>query len=165
MNPEVPFLLGPQAEIPPPWLEAHASVLLASLTLALGVSWLAWRWLGRRKQPEDPGVTCQRALARARQSPDALTRVTAATAALRAYLAAVCAEAPAGLSTEQLTSRVGTSPLLATAADPIIRALRTADRAKFAGATVEDQRLLEQAEDALARVELARRALWKEALR
>ena len=165
MNPEAPFLLGPQPEIPPPWLEAHASILLASLTLALGLSWLAWRWFGRRMQPEDPGVTCQRALAHARQNPDALIRVTAATAALRAYLAAVCAEAPPGLSTEQLTSRVGTSPLLATAADPIIRALRAADGAKFAGAAVEDQRLLEQAEDALARVELARRALWKEALR
>lgn len=164
MNPEVPFLLGPQAEVPPPWLETHAATLLAAIGLIVGLSWLVGRLLRRRAQLEDPGIICQRALVAARKNPDALTRVTGATAALRAYLAAVCAEAPAGLSTEQLTSRVDTSPLLATAADPVIRALRAADEAKFAGAAVEDQRVLEQAEDALARVELARRALWKETL-
>lgn len=159
------LLLGPRAEVPPPWWEAHAAVLLAALGLAIGLGWLAWRLSRRRARTEDPADACRRALAAARAATEPAVRAAGATAALRAYLAAVCPEAPAGLSTEQLTARVGASPLLATAADPVVRALRAADAAKFAGADVEDARVLAQAEDALARVELARRALWKEALR
>jgi len=159
------LLLGPRAEVPPPWLEAHWQLLVAGAGLALGLGWLAWRAATRRRRPEDPADTCRRGLGEARAAATPGERAARATGALRAYLAAVVADAPAGLSTEQLAARCGRSPLLATAADPVIRALRAADAAKFAGEPVDAERVLAQAEEALARVELARRALWKEALR
>lgn len=159
------LLLGPRGEVPPPWLEANWPLLVAAGGLALGLGWLAWRLASRRRRPEDPADACRRALAGAARAGDPAERAARATSALRAYLAAVVADAPAGLSTEELASRCGRSPLLATAADPVIRALRSADAAKFAGEAVDADRVLSQAEDALARVELARRALWKEALR
>lgn len=159
------LLLGPRAEVPPPWLEAEWPLVAAAAGLALGLGWLAWRLASRRRQPEDPAETCRRALAAAAAEATPSGRAARATDALRAYLAAVVADAPAGLSTEELAARCGRSPLLATAADPVIRALRAADAAKFAGEAVDAGRVLAQASEALARVELARRALWKEALR
>ncbi len=159
------LLLGPRAEVPPPWLEANWPIVVAAAGLALGLGWVAWRLASRRRRPEDPAEACRRALAGAAAASAPAERAALATAALRAYLAAVVADAPAGLSTEELAARCGRSPLLATAADPVIRALRAADAAKFAGEAVDAARVLAQAEDALARVELARRALWKEALR
>lgn len=159
------FLLGPRAEVPPPWIEAHWPEVAAAAGLALGLGWLAWRVASRRRRPEDPAEACRRALVGAAGAAAPAERSARATEALRAYLAAVVADAPAGLSTEELAARCGRSPLLATAADPVIRALRAADAAKFAGEPVDADRVLAQASEALARVELARRALWKEALR
>lgn len=159
------FLFGPRAEVPPPWIEAHWPVVAAAAGLALGLGWLAWRVASRRRRPEDPAEACRRALADAAAAAAPAERASRAADALRAYLAAVVADAPAGLSTEELAARCGRSPLLATAADPVIRALRASDAAKFAGEAVDADRVLAQASESLARVELARRALWKEALR
>ena len=159
------LLLGPVAEVPPPWLEANWPLVAAGAGLALGLGWLAWRLASRARRPEDPADACRRGLAAARAAASGPEAAAVAAGALRAYLAAVVADAPAGLSTEELAARCGRSPLLATAADPVIRALRAADAAKFAGETVDGARVTTQAEEALARVELARRALWKEALR
>ena len=159
------LLLGPRAEVPPPWLEAQWPLVAAAAGLALGLGWLAWRLASRRRRREDPAAACRRALAGAADATTPAERASRATDALRAYLAAVVADAPAGLSTDELAARCGRSPLLATAADPVIRALRAADAAKFAGEPVDADRVLAQASEALARVELARRALWKEALR
>jgi hypothetical protein len=159
------LLLGPRGEVPPPWIEAHWPLVAAGLAVALALGWLGWLAARRRPRTEDPADACRRALGEARAAATPGERAARAADALRAYLAAVVADAPAGLSTEQLASRCGRSPLLATAADPVIRALRAADAAKFAGAPVDAPRVLAQAEEALARVELARRALWKEALR
>ncbi len=159
------ILLGPRGEVPPPWLEANWPLVAAAAGLALGLGWLAWRLASRRRRPEDPATACRRALAEAARAAAPAERAARSTAALRAYLAAVVADAPAGLSTEELAARCGRSPLLATAADPVIRALRAADAAKFAGDPVDADRVVAQAGEALARVELARRALWKEALR
>jgi hypothetical protein len=159
------LLLGPRAEVPPPWLEAHGATLLAALGLSLCLGWILWRTVRRKRRPEDPAQIFLKALAAAEAAPDAALKSSLATAALRAYLAAVCAEAPAGLSTQQLAASCERSALLATAADPILRALREADGAKFAGSDVDGDRVAELCAEAFARTDLARRALWKEALR
>jgi hypothetical protein len=159
------LLLGPRPEVPPPWLEAHGAALGAGLGLALCLGWILWRAARRRKRPADPAATFQAAHAEALAAPDTTAKAGRAAAALRAYLAAVCAEAPAGLSTQQLAAACERSALLATAADPILRALRAADGAKFAGRPVNGDEVAELCAEAFARVDLARRALWKEALR
>ena len=161
--PELPLLLGPMPEVPPSWLETHATAVAASVVLAGVLGWLAWRLLRRRAGAEDPALPCRRELIAARAEAGAAAQAARASRALRAYLAAVCPEALPGLSTEELAARCERSPLLATAADPAIRALREADRSKFAGDAADGNLVVALADESLARVELARRALWKEA--
>lgn len=158
-------LLGPRPEVPPPWLEAHGAALAAGLGLALCLGWLALRLARRRARPADPAEIFRRSHAGASAAPNPALKAGLAADALRAYLAAVCAEAPAGLSTQQLASSCERSALLATAADPTLRALRAADAAKFAGREVDGDEVAALCAEAFAHVELARRALWKEALR
>ena len=159
------LLLGPRPEVPPPWLEAHGATLAAGVGLALCLGWIAYRAARRRARPADPAEAFRRAHAAAAALGDAGAKSAGAAAALRAYLAAVCAEAPAGLSTQQLAASCERSALLATAADPLLRALRAADAAKFAGRPVDGDEVAALCAEAFARVDLARRALWKEALR
>lgn len=164
-DPAAALLLGPRPEVPPPWLEAHGAALAAGVGLALCLGWIAWRAARRRARPADPAEVFRAALAAAAAIPGDGARAAEAAGALRDYLAAVCAEAPAGLSTQQLAASCERSPLLSTAADPILRALRAADAAKFAGREVDGHEVAELCAEAFARVDLARRALWKEALR
>lgn len=159
------LLLGPRPEVPPPWLEAHGAALAAGLGLALCLGWIAFRLARRRARPADPAEAFRLRHAAAAAATDPALKASLATAGLRAYLAAVCAEAPAGLSTQQLAANCERSALLATAADPILRALRAADAAKFAGREVDGDEVAALCAEAFARVDLARRALWKEALR
>lgn len=159
------LLLGPRPEVPPPWLEAHGAALAAGVGLALCLGWIAYRAARRRARPADPAEVFRRAHAAAASLDDGGAKSAAAAAALRTYLAAVCAEAPAGLSTQQLAAGCERSALLATAADPLLRALRAADAAKFAGRPVDGDEVAALCAEAFARVDLARRALWKEALR
>ena len=155
-------LLGPRPEVAPGWLEAHGATLVAGLALAAAGTWLLVRLLRRRRVVRtNPAETFRARLAEARQAARA-RRAPLAAAALRAYLAALSADAPAGLTTEELAGAVVRSPLLATAADPILRALRSADRAKFAGEDHDGAETLALAELAFASLELARQALWKE---
>lgn len=158
-------LLGPRPEVPPPWLEAHGAALAAGLGLALCLGWIIRRAARRRARPADPAELFRQAHAAAAGLADPAAKAAAAAAALRAYLAAVCAEAPAGLSTQQLAASCERSALLATAADPLLRALRAADGAKFGGRAVDGDEVSALCAEAFARVDLARRALWKEALR
>lgn len=163
--PAAGLLLGPRPEIPPPWLEAHGAALAAAAGLALCLGWITWRAARRRSRPADPAELFAAALAGAQAADEPARKAALAAGALRAYLAAVCAEAPAGLSTQQLAAACERSPLLATAADPVLRALRAADVGKFAGKPVDGDQVAELCAEAFRRVDLARRALWKEALR
>lgn len=163
---DAPFLLlGPRPEVPPPWLEAHGAALAAGLGLALCLAWILLRRARRRARPADPAEAFRAAQRAAAAIRGDAARAAMITGALRDYLAAVCAEAPAGLSTQQLAARCERSPLLATAADPILRALRAADGAKFAGREVDADEVAALCAEAFARVDLARQALWREALR
>lgn len=159
------LLLGPRPEVPPPWLEAHGAALAAGAGLALCLGWIAWRAARRRARPADPADAFRAAQAAATAIRDEAALAAHMAGALRDYLAAVCAEAPAGLSTQQLAAGCERSPLLSTAADPILRALGAADGAKFAGREVDGREVAALCAEAFARVDLARRALWKEALR
>lgn len=164
--PEETFaLLGPKPEVPPGWLEANGLALGLGLTAALGVAWLVLSQVRRRRaRAVDPAADFRARLAAARQAAPG-RRAPLAAEALRRYLAAISADAPEGLTTQELAAALVRSPLLATAADPIVRALRAADQAKFAGEAVGEAAALDLAELAHANLELARRALWREAAR
>ncbi len=154
-------LLGPKPEVAPAWLEAHGLVLLASLAIFAVLIWGMLCWLRRRTTKlADPADIFRSQLAAARSA--ATHRRAALAIALRSYLAALTPAAATGLTTEELAAATVRSPLLATATDPILRALRVADRAKFSGAADDGAETLALAELAFANLELARQALWKE---
>lgn len=158
-------LLGPKPEVPPGWLEANGLAIGLALAAAAGLAWLALRLLRRRRASiADPAADFRARLAAARQAAHG-RRAPLAAEALRRYLAAICADAPEGLTTQELAGALIRSPLLATAADPIVRALRAADQAKFAGESAGEAEALDLAELAHANLELARRALWREVAR
>lgn len=155
-------LLGPRPEVAPGWLESHGAMLAVAVVATLTLASLVVLLLRRRRAPRpDPALAFRRAVAAARAAAPE-RRAPLAADALRAYLAALTADAPAALTTEELAGALVRSPLLATAGDPILRALRAADRAKFAGGNEPGDEALDLAELAFAHLELARRALWKE---
>jgi len=156
-------LLGPRPEVAPSWIEAHGLMLVVSLAILSFLIWGVIKLLQRRTtRRTNPADTFRAQLAAAR-SAATHRRAALAAGALRTYLAALPPSAATGLPTEELAAAAVRSPLLATAIDPILRALRTADRAKFAGAADDGAETLALAELAFANLELARQALWKEA--
>jgi len=155
-------LLGPRPEVAPGWLETHGATLSLALVAVALAAWLLIRLARRRGATKaNPAETFRAQLAAARAASPA-RRSALAAEALRAYLAALTPDARAGLTTQELAAAVSGSPLLACAAEPILRALRAADRAKFAGAADDGAETLALAELAFASLELARQALWKE---
>lgn len=164
-SPDTFALLGPRPEFAPGWLEAHGITLaFACIAIAMLV-WLSLHFLRRQRATKsNPAETFRAQLAAARAAAPS-QRAARAAEALRTYLAALTPEAGAGLTTQQLAAAVSTSALLACAADPILRTLRTADQAKFAGTPNDGAEALALAELAFAHLELARQALWKEVAR
>lgn len=155
-------LLGPRPEVAPAWLEAHGLALALSLAAACLAGWLLIRLARRRRVTRAcPAETFRAQLAAARAAAPS-RRAALAADALRTYLAALTPDAAAGLTTQQLAAAVSRSLLLACAADPVLRVLSAADRAKFAGASDDGAETLALAELAFANLELARQALWKE---
>ena len=78
--------------------------------------------------------------------------------ALRDFLAATDARLAAGLSTQELATRLTADPVYLPARALLLTALETADLAKFAGASASPDILIAQTREAVARVEAARRA-------
>lgn len=160
--PDTFALLGPRPEVAPGWLEAHGVALALALVTAALLLWLGVHLLRRRRVTgANPAETFRAQLAAARAAAPS-QRAARAADALRAYLAALTPDAGAGLTTQQMAAAVSRSPLLACAADPILRTLRAADQAKFAGSVNDGAEALALAELAFAHLELARQALWKE---
>lgn len=155
-------LLGPRPEVAPGWLEAHGATLALGLVAAALAAWLLIRLARRRRVTMANAAETFRARLAAARAAAPSRRAALAAEALRAYLAALTPDARAGLTTQELAAAVPGSPLLACAADPILRALRGADQAKFAGAVDDGAETLALAELAFASLELARQALWKE---
>ena len=65
---------------------------------------------------------------------------------------------PAGLSTAELETRLGTLPAFLPARQPLIAALRAADAARFAGQDADPALIAAAAREALSRAEAARGA-------
>jgi len=155
-------LLGPRPEVAPSWLETHGLALVGGVAATLVLAWILVRLARRRRVAKaNPAETFRARLAEARAAAPARRAILAADA-LRAYLAALSPDAPVGMTTQELAAAAARSPLLACAADPILRALRAADQTKFAGAGDDGAEALALAELAFANLELARQALWKE---
>jgi len=162
---EIPFtLLGPKPEVPPGFWASYWGAAVLAVALLAVVALVARRVFRRGPSARPPLAQLEAELAAAETLPpgEAVARVTRA---FRAYLHAVDARALPSLSTEELLAATGVIPVFMPARQPLAAALRGADAAKFAGAAVDADRVLAQASESLARVELARRALWKEALR
>lgn len=165
MNNDAPdtfAMLGPRPEFAPGWLEVHGVTFALTLIAVALLLWLGVHLLRRRRVTKaNPAETFRAQLGAARAAAPS-QRAARAADALRTYLAALTPDAGAGLTTQQLAAAVSNSALLACAADPILRTLRAADQAKFAGATNDGAEALALAELAFAHLELARQALWKE---
>jgi len=155
-------LLGPKPEVPPSWIESHAvelSLYVAVGTLLLGT--VIYFLRRKRTKRTNPALAFREQMLAARAAGHAQVSQLSASA-LRNYLAAISADAPSGLTTQELAAAIIHSPVLATSADPILRVLRAADRVKFAGELSDHEEVARLAEEAFARLELARQALWRE---
>jgi hypothetical protein len=155
---DAPIVLqGPRPELPPGFWPAYGWIVALALALGLVIGWLLWR-LGRRAaRPVDPLARLETAL-RAAEILPAAESVAPATQALRAYLASVDARAATSLSTEELLATLGGLPVFLPAHRTLGEALRAADAAKFAGASLDPAQLLADAREAVRRIEAARRA-------
>ncbi|MFM7240955.1 MAG: hypothetical protein ACKO3A_02410 [Opitutia bacterium] len=156
---EKPFtLLGPRPALPPGWWESYWAVLVLGLAALTVLALLLATWLRRPRRVPAPFAAFEAALAAAADRP-APEATRAVTAAFRAYLAAAHPAAHPALSTEELSARLADLPLFLPARQPLLAALRAADAAKFAGATLEPAILIAALREAATRVEDARRAL------
>jgi hypothetical protein len=158
---EAPFvLLGPKPTIPPSAWESNLALGL----VALGVITLAVVAVRRflRKGPPSlaPLAQLEHALRLAEPQP-APEAIAQATRAFRVYLAAVEPIAATSLSTEELIQILGGLPVFLPARQPLLAALRSADAAKFAGASLEVSLLVAGIREAVKRVEDARRTFAK----
>jgi hypothetical protein len=91
------------------------------------------------------------------ESEDAPAAIAKATRALRVYLAATDARAAVSLSTEELVTVLAGLPVFLPARQPLLAALRSADAAKFAGASLEVSLLIAGIREAAKRIEDAQR--------
>ncbi len=154
---EAPFVLqGPKPLIPPSAWEANWALGLIALgVIALAV--VALRQLLRKGPPSlAPLAQLDHALRLAETQP-AAEGVAHASRAFRVYLAALEPRAATSLSTEELAARLSGLPAFLPARQPLLAALRSADAAKFAGASLEVTLLIAGLREAARRVEDARR--------
>jgi len=154
---EAPFVLqGPKPTIPPAaWESTWAFGLIAFGLITFAVVTLR-RFL--RKGPPSLAPLAQLdvalRLAESQPTPEAITQ---ATRALRVYLAAIDSRAAVSLSTEELVATLAGLPAFLPARQPLLAALRSADAAKFAGASLEVSLLIAGIREAAKRIEDAQR--------
>jgi hypothetical protein len=158
---EAPFVLqGPKPTIPPSAWESNWALGLIALGL-LTLAFVALRHF-LRKGPAVLTPLAQLELAlRLAESQPAAEAIAQATRAFRGYLAAVEPRAAESLSTEELIPLLAGLPVFLPARQPLLAALRSADAAKFAGASLEVPLLVAGLREAAKRVEDARRTFAK----
>jgi len=154
---EAPFVLqGPKPAIPPAaWESYWGSGLIALGLIALAV--VALRQFLRKGPPSLAPLAQLDVALRLAESEDAPAAIAKATRALRVYLAATDARAAVSLSTEELVTVLAGLPVFLPARQPLLAALRSADAAKFAGASLEVSLLIAGIREAAKRIEDAQR--------
>ncbi|MEY4817756.1 MAG: hypothetical protein RLZZ23_529 [Verrucomicrobiota bacterium] len=154
---EAPFVLqGPKPTIPPAaWESYWGSGLIALGLIALAV--VALRQFLRKGPPSLAPLAQLDVALRLAESEDAPAAIAKATRALRVYLAATDARAAVSLSTEELVTVLAGLPVFLPARQPLLAALRSADAAKFAGASLEVSLLIAGIREAAKRIEDAQR--------
>ena len=154
---EAPFVLqGPKPTIPPAaWESYWGSGLIALGLIALAV--VALRQFLRKGPPSLAPLAQLDVALRLAESEAAPAAIAKATRALRVYLAATDARAAVSLSTEELVNVLAGLPVFLPARQPLLAALRSADAAKFAGASLEVSLLIAGIREAAKRIEDAQR--------
>jgi len=154
---EAPFVLqGPKPTIPPAaWESYWGSGLIALGLIAIAV--FALRQFLRKGPPSLAPLAQLDVALRLAESEDAPAAIAKATRALRVYLAATDARAAVSLSTEELVTVLAGLPVFLPARQPLLAALRSADAAKFAGASLEVSLLIAGIREAAKRIEDAQR--------
>jgi len=154
---EAPFVLqGPKPTIPPAaWESYWGSGLIALGLIALAV--VALRQFLRNGPPSLAPLAQLDVALRLAESEAAPAAIAKATRALRVYLAATDARAAVSLSTEELVNVLAGLPVFLPARQPLLAALRSADAAKFAGASLEVSLLIAGIREAAKRIEDAQR--------
>ena len=154
---EAPFVLqGPKPTIPPAaWESYWGSGLIALGLIALAV--FALRQFLRKGPPSLAPLAQLDVALRLAESEAAPAAIAKATRALRVYLAATDARAAVSLSTEELVTVLAGLPVFLPARQPLLAALRSADAAKFAGASLEVSLLIAGIREAAKRIEDAQR--------
>ena len=154
---EAPFVLqGPKPPIPPSAWESSWGLGLVTLGLLVLAIVAIRRFL--RRSPATPAPLARLELAlRLAESQPAAEAIAQATRAFRGYLASVEPRAAVSLSTEELIQLLSGLPVFLPARQPLLAALRSADAAKFAGASLEVPLLVAGLREAAKRVEDARR--------
>lgn len=150
-------LQGPQPTIPPAWLASYWGVIACAAAI---VTTLILLEVYRRRRQYGPltnaGLSFERALTQV-TSMKGPAAAAAVSDALRSYLANTDAQLSAGLSTEELAKRLQGLPVYLPANAPLLVALQMADMAKFAGAEASPNLLISEAQEAVRRIEIARR--------
>jgi hypothetical protein len=154
---EAPFVLqGPKPTIPPAaWESYWGSGLIALGLIALAV--VALRQFLRKGPPSLAPLAQLDVALRLAESEPAPAAIAKATRALRVYLASTDARAAVSLSTEELVTVLAGLPVFLPARQPLLAALRSADAAKFAGASLEVSLLIAGIREAAKRIEDAQR--------
>ena len=154
---EAPFVLqGPKPTIPPAaWESYWGSGLIALGLIAIAV--VALRQFLRKGPPSLAPLAQLDVALRLAESEAAPAAIAKATRALRVYLAATDARAAVSLSTEELVNVLAGLPVFLPARQPLLAALRSADAAKFAGASLEVSLLIAGIREAAKRIEDAQR--------
>lgn len=154
---EAPFVLqGPKPPIPPSAWEAYGLLGLVALGLLVLAVFAIRRFLRQGRVGPAPHAQLEIALRLAETQPPA-DAIAQATRAFRGYLAALEPRAAVSLSTEELVPILAGLPVFLPARQPLLAALRSADAAKFAGASLEVPLLIAGLREAAKRVEDARR--------
>jgi hypothetical protein len=158
---EAPFALqGPKPTIPPSAWESNLALGLIALGLITLAVVAVRRFLRKGPPSLAPLAQLEHALRLAEPQP-APEAIAQATRAFRVYLAAVEPIAATSLSTEELVAALAGLPVFLPARQPLLAALRSADAAKFAGASLEVSLLVAGIREAVKRVEDARRTFAK----
>lgn len=161
---EAPFVLqGPKPPIPPSAWESYGALGLVALGLLALAVYAVRRFLRQGPAEPAPLARFETALRLAETAP-APEAIAQATRAFRAYLAALEPRAAASLSTEELIRVLADLPVFLPARQPLLAALRSADAAKFAGASLEVPLLIAGLREAARRVEDARRTFARPAV-
>ncbi len=154
---ETPFvLLGPKPPIPPSAWETYGLVALVALPLIAVAVFAIRRFLRRNLTTIAPIAQLELSL-RAAETFEGVEAVARISGAFRAYLSAVEPRAATSLSTEELIAVLSGLPVFLPARQPLHAALRSADAAKFSGASCEAPLLIAGIREAARRIEDARR--------